>query len=210
MGVPSPKDKRAACGKATLIILYTNGKFSLMGFFCHRWDCKRCASQRREDIRTTITALHATWYVKSITPAEYVAARKRIVRAGAKYCALGTGDSWLFLTTEPVLKGSQEMGGEALDLLIEESLKGQHTPRKRRFRHSNGLFPETGRASGGHIERKIVVAGQKERVLAELKKQGYGFSDGGDGAEYVMGRVESEEFREFLYNAREFRVEWVE
>ena len=92
MGVPSPKDKRAACGKATLIILYTNGKFSLMGFFCHRWDCKRCASQRREDIRTTITALHATWYVKSITPAEYVAARKRIVRAGAKYCALGTGD----------------------------------------------------------------------------------------------------------------------
>ena len=173
---PTPLEKMKACGSVTQITEFSNGTIGIMTFYCHRWDCEHCRQASKQSIINKIMKKSLLWYTKPIEASKYQAIRKRVVRAGAQYVAIGSGDEILMLTDKPVLEGAKLLSKLQLEPLIERYLESesQYDYRHRRFRHSEGLFPPTKPASINiHIKRKIALDKPKKDVIAGLGDKGY-------------------------------------
>jgi hypothetical protein len=73
-----------------------------MTFFCHRWDCSSCKAASIERTTTKIMEFSPIWYAKTVGIDEFPAIQKRIQRADAIYCAVGT-EKILVMTNKPIL-----------------------------------------------------------------------------------------------------------
>lgn len=171
---PTPPDKTAACGKVTQIVEYSNGTIGVMAFYCHRWDCARCRQARKQEIIDQIFSVSVLWWVHLIDSGKYQAVRKRIARAGAKYCAVGSGSEILILTDKLALPESKLVSKLILEPLIGQYLESDYNYRHNRFRHSQGLFPKASTSMVQvHIKRKIAIDKAKPEVIANLEQHGY-------------------------------------
>ncbi|MFC1930008.1 hypothetical protein ACFLW6_04040 [Chloroflexota bacterium] len=171
---PTPTDKKANCGKLTQITVYSNGTVSVKAFYCHRYDCPRCGAQRREEIKSMIMGIRPFWYVKTINEGEFPSTRKRVKRAGDKYCAIGAGDNILLLTQKPTFPDAKIMGMGQLENLINKHLDYEYYYRHRRFRHSNGLFPPKGKPLVEiHVKRRYATIEPMNMVISHFIDCGY-------------------------------------
>jgi len=105
---PGPKEKLQACGKKTLLVTYEVWRDSgpdemveIMVYRCHVW-IVRYAHKSELRLLKIECCKSTKWYAQEVPAINYGAMKKRIERAGAIYCALGTGDNWLFLTDKPI------------------------------------------------------------------------------------------------------------
>lgn len=170
---PTPAIKKSNCGKLTQVTVFTNGTISVMAFHCHRYDCMKCGTDRKAEIKDKIIKRQRYWYVLEINEANYPAIQKRIKRAGEQYCVVGGGDRLLLLTLKPVIEGSKAMVGYKLSNSIDKYLDCPYDYRKRRFRHSSGLFePEPKNDPLTHIKRKYAVAEAKDIVIKNFENGG--------------------------------------
>ena len=206
---PSPQEKLAKCGSVTLINIYNNGTIGVRTFFCHRWDCPRCGSRRRQEIQDDIKNVSPIWFSTTINDDNYQATRKRIKRAGASYCAVGRGEV-LMLTNRPILEDSGMVGGDELLDLIDKHLDCPYHHRQRLVRHSNGLFPpKCPPPSSIHIKRKIAVADKKEAVIGKLLQKEF-YPTGELGDEYFLRGTGSKVDVEAIISQDMGHIEWVE
>ncbi len=193
---PTPNLKVQNCGKLTQVTVFTNGVVSVKAFHCHRYDCPRCGNEQKAEIKKKIIDKSPIWYGKVISEIEYGAAQKRIKRAGEQYCALGMGDEILILTMAPVLNGSSMLALGKLESSIDEYLDCEYAYRKRRFRHSNGLFPSKPSSPiTTHIKRKYAVGEPVKTMITKFVDKGYNISKEGKETFLVpmwMGHKEEE------------------
>ena len=205
---PTVLEKRANCGKLTLIIHYSNGYFEILVFRCHNWKCPYCANIRRFEIAEKIMSVSLFWYVTTVPDPRYTAIQKRITRAGIEYCAMQHNDDWAILTLEPVLEGGQLIAGDELALLTMQCCVGPHVPGQRMFRSSRGLFPVM-KDSDVHIKRKIVVNEPFKDVLNKLMDDGHIFFPNNSGRYFG---TPTGDFKTFLEHKEPgyFEVAWVE
>lgn len=171
---PSSVDKKTNCGKFSQITIFVNGTVSVKAFYCHRYDCLKCGVDRRKEIVDTIMKYKPLWYAISTTESEYSAMVKRVNRAGAKYCAIGSGDKILVLTPNKVIESSELTGLAKLKNLIEDHLDCPYAYKSHIFRHSNGLFPPKPKSIMPiHIKRRYAVSKSPEVMVGELERAGY-------------------------------------
>lgn len=185
---PTPRDKIAGCGKVTQITEFSNGTVGVMTFYCHRWDCEHCRQVSKRMVIDKVLKKSVLWYAIPINSSKYDATRKRIVRADAKYVAIGSGDEILMLTDKPVLEDCKLLSKVHLEPLIDRYLEAesQYDYRHRRFRHSAGLFSAAQPTTNStHIKRKVAVDRSKKDVISGLENKGYASTTHTGGVDYM-------------------------
>lgn len=172
---PPPSVKKSACGKSTLVIIYTNGTICVRTYRCHRWDCPLCGQERKESIIRDLEAIRSEWYSIIIDDEQYERIRKRAKRAGAGYCAIGRGDEVMMLTDLPVFNDGKILAGEQLRGQVEKHIdQCSYSHRQRRIRHNQGLFPAKPQSSKDvHIRRQIGVNDTKHVIVGKFRTYGY-------------------------------------
>jgi hypothetical protein len=78
------------------------------------------------------------------------------------------------MTLKPVIEGSKASLGKKLEAQINEYLDCAYDYRKRRFKHSQGLFPaEVQSDPFTHIQRKYAVNKDRDKVIQIFCEGGY-------------------------------------
>ncbi|MBN2239023.1 MAG: hypothetical protein JW712_04560 [Dehalococcoidales bacterium] len=171
---PSTADKVANCGKLTQITIYSNGTVMVRAFYCHRYDCPQCFAKRKVEIKSKIMKVSKFWFMTLTDEDHFSAVKKRITRTGEKYCAVGRGDNILVLTLHKVLENTRVVGMEHLENLIDKHLDCEYNYRKRRLRHSRGLFPSEKKSLNTiHIKRRYATIEPLLAVVERFTNDGY-------------------------------------
>ena len=200
---PPPDVKKSACGKSTLITLYTNRTVGVRMYQCHRWDCPTCGPARKQIIMDDLEATSPRWYTVLIDDVDYDRVRKKIKRAGAGYCAIGRGESVLLLTDRPVFEDCVVLGGDQLREQVNHFIDTcGYFYRRRRIRHSQGLFPPKPQPPEDvHISRRLTVKEKPRAIVAKLQANNFDVKNSYAGACYLRHSNSASDLEGIIFDA---------